>query len=202
MMKLGAHMSIAGGYAKAIERINNIGGNCLQIFSSSPRGWSFARYDEGQIKAFVAAKAKFKIDPIYFHASYLVNLADAGRIGHLSKTSLIAELHLAPKLQVRGSIVHLGSFKEDQSEDKYKTLIKNIKEVLEKTPKDSFFIIENAGNRKIGQTLEEIQRIVNDVDSERIKICLDTCHLFSNGYRFSNKEGLDFFLDKLEKLGL
>jgi len=197
MVKLGAHLSIAGGYAKAIERINNIGGNCLQIFSSSPRGWSFARSEVEQIKLFVEVKTKSKIDPVYFHASYLVNLADGGRIGHLSKTSLIAELNLAPKMQIKGSIVHLGSFKDDRSEDKYRILIKNIKEILEKTPNDSFFIIENAGNRKIGQTLEEIKKIIDDVGSERLKICLDTCHLFSNGYRFSNNEELGAFLKKL-----
>ena len=200
MVKLGAHQSIAGGYSQALERINNIGGNCLQIFSSSPRGWNFAKITEQQIADFVALKDKYKIDPVYFHASYLVNLADDSRIGHMSKLSLISELNVASKLKIKGSIVHLGSFKNQKSNIKYQKLISNIKEILEKTSQDTFFIIENAGNRKIGQTLEEIAQIVKDVNNPRVRICFDTCHLFSNGYKFDNNNELDLFLAKLVKL--
>lgn len=202
MIRLGAHQSISGGYSEALKRIKNIGGNCLQIFSSSPRGWNFAKPTEEQIKEFRIQNLKFSIQPIYFHATYLINLADDSRIGHMSKMSLISELNLAPKLGVKGSIIHLGSYKNEVSSIKYPVLINNIKEVLQKTPKDSLFIIENAGNRKIGQTLEEISQIVKDVNSPRIKICFDTCHLFSNGYKFDSKSELDVFLDKLEKLDL
>ena len=200
MIKFGAHQSIAGGYTQALERINNIGGNCLQIFSSSPRGWNFAKPNEGEVKQFIEQKTKLKIEPIYFHATYLINLADESRIGHMSKMSLITEMNLAPKLNVKGSIVHLGSFKDQKSNIKYQKLISNIKEILDKTPQNSLFIIENAGNRKIGQTLEEIAQIIKDVNNPRVRICFDTCHLFSNGYKFSNNKELDLFLEKLTKL--
>ncbi len=199
-MKLGAHQSISGGYQQALKRISNIGGNCLQIFSSSPRGWNFAKPTEDEINQFIELKKKMMIDPVYFHATYLINLADDSRIGHMSKLSLITELNLASKLNVKGSIVHLGSFKDQRSNIKYQKLISNIKETLEKTPKDTLFIIENAGNRKIGQTLEEISQIVKDVNNSRVRICFDTCHLFSNGYRFNNNDELDLFFTKLAKL--
>ncbi|MDO9028649.1 MAG: deoxyribonuclease IV, partial [Candidatus Roizmanbacteria bacterium] len=84
----------------------------------------------------------------------------------------------------------------------YRVLINNIKEVLKNTSSETLFIIENAGNRKIGQTLEEIAQIVKDVNNPRVRICLDTCHLFSNGYRFSNDKEFDLFLDKLDELDL
>jgi len=199
-MKLGAHQSISGGYQQALKRISNIGGNCLQIFSSSPRGWNFAKPTEDEINQFIELKKKMMIDPVYFHATYLINLADDSRIGHMSKLSLITELNLASKLNVKGSIVHLGSFKDQRSNIKYQKLISNIKEILEKTPKDTLFIIENAGNRKIGQTLEEISQIVKDVNNSRVRICFDTCHLFSNGYRFNNNDEIDLFFTKLAKL--
>lgn len=202
IIKLGAHQSISGGYSQALERINNIGGNCLQIFSSSPRGWNFAKPNDDEIKQFTDLKTKLKISPIYFHASYLINLSDEGRIGHMSKMSLISEMNLAPKLNVKGSIVHLGSYKNEETDSKYKRLIDNITEILDKTSQDSFFIIENAGNRKIGQTLEEIAQIIRDVNNPRVRICFDTCHLFSNGYRFNNNDELNSFLDKLDRLDL
>ena len=218
-IKLGAHQSISGGYSQALERIKNIGGNCLQIFSSSPRGWNFPKITEQQTIDFINLKNKFKINPVYFHASYLINLADEGRIGHLSKMALVIDLNIASKLKIKGVIIHLGSFKLNKpnksvlpllngrtgvvsNQPKYQTLLKNIKEIFDKTPKESLFIIENAGNRKIGQTLEEIAQIVKDVKNPRARICLDTCHLFSNGYSFKNTKELDLFLDKLEKLDL
>ena len=200
--KLGAHQSISGGYSEALDRINNIDGNCLQIFSSSPRGWNFAKPTEEEISQFVDLKKKLKIEPIYFHATYLINLADDSRIGHMSKLSLITELNLASKLNIKGSIVHLGSFKDQKLNIKYQKLISNIKEVLEETPKDTLFIIENAGNRKIGQTLEEISQIVKDVNNLRVRLCFDTCHLFSNGYKFDTNKELGVFFNKLDKLDL
>lgn len=199
-IKIGAHQSIAGGYDEALKRIKNIGGNCLQIFSSSPRGWSFAKVTDEQAKQFASLKNKLKIDPIYFHASYLVNLADEGKIGHLSKMSLIAEMNISTRLDIKGSIVHLGSYKNEATRSKYEKLITNIKEVLEKTPEESIFIMENAGNKKIGQSLEEISKIVSDVNDKRFKVCLDTCHLYSAGYDLSSEEKLQKFLLLFEKL--
>lgn len=209
MMKLGAHQSIAGGYHQALKRIKNIGGNTLQIFSSSPRGWHFPKINLDDINQFLKLKRDLQIEPIYFHASYLINLADNSKIGSLSKKSLINELILADKLGIKGSVVHLGSFKNPplqksyfQNNPQYRILFDNIREVLSRTPKNTILIIENAGNRKIGQALEELSFIFKQLNNPRLRLCLDTCHLFANGYCFQNKQELDSFLDKLQQLNL
>jgi len=209
-MKIGAHLSIAGGYCKALERVVAIGGNSLQIFSASPRGWNRATIDATTKNLFLTERKKLGINDIFFHASYLVNLANDGRIGDESKKSLIAELNVASQLDIVGSIVHLGSFKGnspavwDVSQDKnYSVLISNINEVLTYTPQDTFLIIENAGNKKIGQNIDEIASIIKDVSNERLKVCLDTCHLFSAGYALSTQVKMDEFFDEFEtKIGL
>jgi len=209
-MTIGAHISIAGGYHKALERIEIIGGNCLQIFSASPRGWNRASINEEAKRLFVDGKKNHGIHEVFFHASYLINLAEEGRIGEESKKSLVAELNVASQLGISGSIVHTGSFKGnlpavwDVSQDrKYSILINNINEVLGTTPKDTFLIIENAGNKKIGQNLDEIASIIRDVDNERLKVCLDTCHLYAAGYDLSTKEKMDEFFHEFEtKIGL
>jgi len=207
-MNIGAHLSIAGGYHKALERIVDIGGNCLQIFSASPRGWNRATVTDEPKRLFLDTKKRLNIKEVFFHASYLVNLADEGRIGEESKKSLIAELNVASQLEIVGSIVHLGSFKSGRDtlqcvstfdNPKYVTLINNIKEILSNTPQDTFLIIENAGNKKIGQNLDEIASIVRDIDNERLKVCLDTCHLFSAGYELSTKQKMDAFFDEFDK---
>jgi len=197
MHRIGAHVSIAGGHIKGIDRAMEIGCNAAQIFCASPRGWNFAKIPDADAEAFAKYSKKQDVTPIYFHASYLINLADTGRIGTLSKQLLTHELRIASKMGVRGSIVHLGSYKDNGKNHKH--LCDNIASVLEKMPKDVEFIIENAGNRKIGQTIEEIAEIIKELKDKRLKVCLDTCHLHAAGYDLRGRTGFTNFLDMFDK---
>lgn len=203
-MILGGHVSIAGGYVEALKRAAAIGGNTLQMFSGNPRSFAGpAVLSDAAVAEFKKRAAELGISPVYFHAPYLVNLASEEPTGDLSVKLLIAELSTAAHLGVCGSIVHLGSFKKAEGEEKerqYKLLIKRLKTILAGASGDSVFIIENAGTRKIGKTLEEISEIVSTVNSQRLKVCLDSCHLHAAGYDISTKQKLDAFLATFEKL--
>lgn len=208
--ELGAHVSIAGGYFNVFERIEKIGGNCLQMFSSSPRDWKEPQISDDIIEQFKTSKEECGINPIYFHANYLINLASVTGIGELSVKYLITELNLASKLHIRGSVVHVGSFfdlktqtKPTLTREKYDGLFHNIWDVLSNTPEDTVFIIENAGSRKIGLTLDEIGFIIKNLHHERVKVCLDTAHLHAAGYDLSTEEKLNNFVQEFdEKIGL
>lgn len=200
-MKLGAHVSIAGGHENALKKIKKMDGNCLQIFSASPRAWNFVKIDDTIAIQFEKLKNKLKIDPVYFHASYLINLAFENRVGQLSTQLLTHELKVAKKMGVRGSIVHIGSHKEGEKDIKY--VVGNIAKVLEKAPDDVLFIIENAGNRKIGLYLEEIGEIIKALKSKNLKVCLDTCHLHAAGYDLCTKKSFAEFLEVFDaKVGM
>jgi apurinic endonuclease APN1 len=205
--KIGAHVSASGGYIHALTRVKDIGGNCLQLFATSPRIWALPTITDEEISAFLDKKNKLGIDPIYFHASYLVNFADSGWIGEKSRIDLIAELEIAAKIDVKGSIIHLGSFKSKDerplTKENYDTLLSNIQDVIDKTPENTFFIIENAGNRKICCTLDELGFIVKQLNNKRIRVCLDTCHFHAAGYDLSTQEKFDRFFDEFDtKVGL
>jgi deoxyribonuclease-4 len=200
MLKIGAHLSISGGYGKALEKAKEISADCLQIFSASPRSWQKPKVGEKEINDFIVRKQALGIEPVYFHASYLINLADNGRVGALSREFLAVELILADKLGIKGSIVHLGSYKENDIKEGYRVLIKNLEEVLKEIPKEIFLLIENAGNHKIGVSLEEIGKIIADLRDKRVKICLDTCHLHAAGFDLSSREKLDDFLLTFDKI--
>ncbi len=210
-MKLGAHVSSAGGYAKAVKRVSEIGGTCLQIFSTSPRGWKPAEPDEEERKAFLEARNECGVDPVYFHAAYLINLAGSAEIQKRSVEALTAELSTASRFGVRGSIIHLGSFTDKKRADNetalfkedpgaYDDLIENAREIVKRTPDDVFFIIENMGMRKVGKDLEEIAFIIEKLNSTRVRVCLDTCHLHAAGYDLSNEEALETFLTRFDTL--
>ncbi|KKW20743.1 MAG: hypothetical protein A2W52_04495 [Candidatus Taylorbacteria bacterium RIFCSPHIGHO2_02_49_25] len=219
-MIFGGHVSIAGGYKEALPRAKALGGNALQMFSASPRGWNLPQVAPAEARVFREEMKKHSIEVAYFHASYLINLADSGPNGKHSVEALIAELNVAEALGVRGSIIHLGSFKEEKAKREdlmptlftstrapsyakhpnYNLLISHIKTILEKTPAKTLFIIEDMGMRKIGRDLKEIAQIVSDVNSQRLKVCLDTCHLHAAGYDITTRQKLDKFLEMFDQL--
>jgi len=204
-LKIGGHLSVAGGYHNALYKTHEIGGNCLQIFSSSPRNWGVQPVTDSQIQTFLEEQKKYQIDPIYFHASYLVNFADSDRIGKASVTTLTAELQLAASMNIVGSIIHLGSFKQEEkpSDAQYKIVLDNVHQVLSQTPENTFFIIENAGNKKLNWSLDELGHIVKTLNHPRIKVCLDTCHLWGAGYDLSTREKFEAFFEEFDqKVGM
>jgi len=184
-------VSIAGGLNVAETKALAMGANCMQIFSSSPRDWGLPNLPD----------YRFMISPVYFHATYLINLADGGEIGERSKRLLVAELNLASRLGIKGSIVHPGSFKGDPTDEKFAIFLDNIAQVLANTPKDTYLILENAGNKKIGQNLAELGAIAAAISDPRLKFCLDTCHLQATGYDLSIPGKIIDLFDDLIGLG-
>ncbi len=100
MIRLGAHLSISGGYDKALDRTLEIGGNTLQIFSGSPRVWNRPSPSDQALETFKAKKDKYDIDPIFFHALYLINLASLTDTAQKSVEVLIWELNLAAQMDI------------------------------------------------------------------------------------------------------
>lgn len=207
-LNIGAHKSAAGGYAKACERVADIGGDCLQLFSSSPRTWAGADLSDEELKGFKTARDEHDLEPVVFHAPYLINLADRGSTGEKSVKAMIEELEVASRAGIIGSVVHVGSYKTDnekpEDQDHYDHLIENIQTVLEETPDDTFFIIENMGTRKIGKKIDQIAELIEDAGgSDRLKVCLDTCHMHAAGIDLSSEDNFEaFFAEFDNKIGL
>lgn len=197
-IRIGAHLSSAEGFSALFAHANEIGANTLQLFSTSPRIWKPSELKEEDVRIFRELSEKLDIDPIYFHASYLINLASEEATGERSKTTLINELHKATLLGVRGSIVHTGSFKGGKED--YWVVVGRIQEILDSTPEETLLILENSGNRKIGLKLEELGEIIKEVGSSRVRVCLDTCHLHAAGYDIQTKEKLDEFMKHFDTI--
>jgi len=202
-VNIGAHKSAAGGYAKACDRVADIGGDCLQLFSSSPRTWASADLDEEEVEEFKQAKEKHDLDLVVFHAPYLINLADRESTGEKSVTAMVNELNTAARCGIIGSVVHVGSYKTDDEEPEdeahYEHLIENIQAVLSKSDNGADLYIENMGTRKIGKSIEQIARIINDCGwPDRLKVCLDTCHMHAAGIDISTDESYDDFFSEFD----
>lgn len=179
-MKLGTHLSIAGGLHKAVKAAPKIGANTLQIFSGSPRGWEIKKLTNEEIEKFKKLAKKYHVSPIFIHGKYLVNLASQNKqIRQKSISSLMADLNLAARIGATGAIFH-------PHPKNPKVLTTNIKQVLKKSPKSTFLILENSAQMK----LETIGEIIKAVASPRLKFCFDLAHAFQAGYDLTNSQGL------------
>lgn len=203
MLKIGAHVSVAGGLYRAIENAQNIGANTIQIFGSSPRQWNVKLPDEKQVELFKKEIKKSNIGPTFIHAPYLVNIATPDEtIRNKSINNLIGQMKIAELIGAEGVIFHIGTRKDLEIKNALKKCSEAIKIILEKVPGKAKLIIENnAGEgKKVGTTQEEIGKIIRQVKSDRVGVCIDTAHSFESGIidKYTPKKIKSFF-DTWEK---
>ena len=181
---IGAHLSTSGGIDLAVRQASLIGANSLQVFSSSPRMWQRTPLDRIDTAKIFAAQEKYAVTPIFTHALYLVNLAsDKPELVQVSIQSLIHDLKFDAHIHGSGVVVHLGSHLGRGFEDSKLQMATAIKQILEKTPETSTFLMENSAgqNGKIASDLTELRWLLDEVNSPRLGWCLDTCHAFAAG---------------------
>ena len=208
-MKLGAHVSTAGGLDKAIDRGLEIGCETIQIFGSSPQGWAYRSLPEAQTSAFLEKAKDAGIGPVFFHAIYLINLGTANPT-MLEKgiQSLVNYMNLAAEVEAGGVIFHPGSHKGAGYEGIFDQTVSSIERVLENAPDGPQLCLENTAGmgHHIGAKLEELGRIRAAVSSayrHRLKVCLDTQHAFAAGYDIATRDGLEAMLAEFdETIGL
>ena len=182
MRKVGGHVSAAGNLANAIKNTLNIGGNCLQIFAGSPRSWARKLYPESEANKFKEEITSKDINPVFIHALYLVNLGtDNPELLQKSFNSLLFDLQNGDLINCSGIVVHLGSHQGRGFASIKGQVIEQIQKLIVATKTTPFLIENSAGQKgKIG-TLDEITQIFAEIKSDRLKICLDTAHLFESG---------------------
>ena len=184
-MKVGAHVSTAGGLHRAFERARAIGADCIQIFGSTPRSFTVKLPNQAEAELFKKTRKETGIGPVYLHAPYLINLATPDKtLLKRSTTLLAAHLKIADIIGAEGLIFHIGStLGKLDPEEAEGQVVAAMKMAMKGSAGRSALVIENAsgGGGKVGATPEEIGRIMEAIDSARVKVCLDTAHAFEAG---------------------
>lgn len=209
-MFVGAHVSIAGGFDKSIDRAVAIGAQCLQTFASSPRSLKTSEYDGAVIEKYLMKKAEANMGPHFFHGVYLINLAtDKASYLQVCIDSLIFYQQFAGKIEGEGTIFHIGSHKGVGFEAVKKQVAKAIEDVLKHTPDGVKLFLENAAGHKgvIGADLHELRWLRDKISSNELRsklgICYDTQHGFASGLDVRTKESLTKTLKTIDnQLGL
>ena len=201
MRRIGAHVSTAGGLNNAIANTLAIGANATQIFAGSPRTWSRALYPQSITTEFQKLTKHHNINPVYIHALYLTNLAsDNPDLIEKSKTAIITDMINSTAIASAGVVIHIGSHQGRGWENSRSLVIESIKDVLNNTPQESILLLENSAGQKgkIG-SFPELHDILQSVSSVRLKVCLDTAHAFEAGYNFTINEGVEVWVNEIQK---
>ena len=202
-MRFGFHISIAGGFAKVLEKARIRGCETIQLFSRNPRGWRTLRLDEKEAEGFRSSIRSAGIHPVFLHLPYLPNIASPkSKFYRRSSTSIETDLKRAEQLGARYLIVHIGHRLESSENEAIEAVSAAINKVLENVKNSVMLLMENTAGQgtEIGNRFEQIEEIIRGVqEKERIGVCLDTAHSFEAGYDLSNKDGIERTLESFDR---
>jgi len=204
-MRIGAHMSVAGGLSKAVDRAVLHGCEALQIFSKNANRWAAPPLDPAAAKAFRARVDQAGITPVVSHASYLINLATTfPALREQSLGAFIDELDRAEALGLLGVVIHPGTCTAGTESDALQLVADAIRRAFKARPRRPTMVIleQTAGQgRTLGHRFEELAAILEHLDgSPRVGLCLDTCHLVAAGYDIVTDQGYRDTFDTFDRL--
>jgi deoxyribonuclease IV len=204
-MLIGAHVSPAGGPAKAVERGIERACRSIQFFNQSPRAWRPREYSAEEVAEFREAMAASDIDAMLIHAVYLLNCAsEDAEIRRKSLDALIVALRAGAALGAHAVVLHPGSaLKERGAVDKaLERAAGVIGEALAESEECPLHLEDTAGaGGTLGRSFEELARLLElGGGDERLGICLDSCHLLASGYDIRTAEGLSGVLDDFDAI--
>ena len=207
-IRVGFHVSIAGGISNSVDNASKIGCGAFQIFSRNPRGWAAKPLGDEDVKNFRAKLAKSSISPesVIVHMPYLPNLAAPdGELYKKSVDTLAAEIHRCGALGIPYLVIHLGSHLGKGTESGMSQLVKGCNYAVEHSPdrqkKNNVsvrILLENMAGQKnsLGSKFEEIRLILDKLKGDGLfGVCLDTCHAFVAGYDLRKEEDVEKILD-------
>ena len=201
MLVLGAHMSVAKGLDKTAENVVKMNANTMQIFSRNPRGSSFKTYSEKEIEEFQRIRKENQFGPILAHAPYTLNLASANEKTYEFACMVIKEdIARMDALGIENLVFHPGSHTGIGTEAGIQNIINGLNQAITGNEQITVLLETMSGKgSEIGVTFEELKAIRDGVKhSERVGVCLDTCHVFAAGYDIVNH--LDDVIEEFDKI--
>jgi deoxyribonuclease-4 len=205
-MLLGAHVSAAGGLDRAIDRIEALGGQAVQLFTQSPRRWAPTEHDPDAIERFRLRRREAGIRYVLCHALYLINLASPDRkLRRRSADALLATVAVAVEIDA-DVVFHIGSHGDAALAPSLRRIRRPIEAALERAAESTHVLLENSagGGGTLGRSVGELATIVDRLGGHpRLGICLDICHLWTSGIDVSSPAAVDALATEVEKgLGL
>lgn len=208
VLKLGAHMSIAGGVSYALDRAASVHSNAVQVFTKNNRQWQGPPVSQSDVDRWHEQKSILQICAAVSHASYLINLASPK--DPLWEKSIAAhqdEIERAHAYRIPHVVLHPGSHTGSGVAAGIDRIAAALDRIHAATPAcaESMTLLElMAGQGATIGSISEIRRVIDIIDEpSRVGICVDTCHAFAAGYDLRTRDGYNVLIDELDReLGL
>jgi deoxyribonuclease-4 len=201
-VQFGAHVSSSGGIDTAIDRIEAIGGDCVQVFTQSPRMWRPTSHTPEAVARFHARREEAGIDGVVVHALYLCNLAAPDDVIYgKSVQAMRTTVDAACEIAADGVIFHVGSHLGAGFEPGLDRTAAALTQVLERCAGDTWLLIENSAGSgaTIGRSVDELAVLIERLDLHpRLGLCLDSCHLYASGYDVTDPTAVEALVDDLD----
>jgi deoxyribonuclease-4 len=200
---LGAHVSVAGGLAKAVERGREIEATALQVFTKQPQRWAEPDLADEEVEAFRSALEASAVRTVASHDSYLINLAsEKPDLLEKSEAAFRAELARCVRLGIDHLVTHPGNATGGDREAALKRNARALGDALAAVPGPTRVLVETTAGSgtALGWRFEELAALLEAVPGEvagRLGVCLDTAHVFAAGYDLrTDYEGVMSELDR------
>jgi deoxyribonuclease IV len=195
-------MSSSGGIDTAIDRIAAVGGDCVQVFTQSPRMWRPTNHSAEAIERFRDKRTAAGIGGVVCHALYLCNLAAPDdEVYEKSIAALTATVETASAIGADGVIFHVGSHLGAGFEAGLDRTCAALSQVLERCDGDTWLLMENSAGAggTIGRSLDELHTLLERLGRHaRLGVCLDSCHLYASGYDVTDPAVVDALVEELD----
>jgi deoxyribonuclease IV len=202
-VRLGFHVSIAGGFAQVKDRALAVGCESIQLFSSNPRGWQVARLDDDDVARFRADMALAGITPVFCHVPYLPNLAAGpGAARKRSVQAIVTQMDRCARLGIDYLVCHVGRALGTAEEKALARVAANVDAVLAKARNRVMLLIENTAGMgsEVGYRFDQIAGIIGRIgERSRVGVMLDTAHSFEAGYDWRTKAAVDANLREFDR---
>ncbi len=205
-MRLGAHISVAGGLYNAFQRGDETGCDSIMIFTKSNRQWAAKELTETDLQKYREAAEQYgHIKPVAVHASYLINVASSDpELWEKSYQALKVEAQRAEAIGAETLTFHPGAYIDADEQTGLQNIARALNRLLEETEGDKVIIcLETMAGTgtTLGYRFEHLGYLVDATGGhERIGVCFDTCHVFSAGYDIRTSEGYEETMAEFDRL--
>jgi len=203
MTLLGSHISIAGGYHRAVEKGAALHLSAIQIFPKNQLQWASKQLSDGEIESYRESRSKHpEIAIVFAHGSYLYNFASPeDALVEKSKACLTNELVLCDVLSLPYLVIHPGSHMGTGEQRGLDRVVENLGAVLEKGQGSTTVCIETTSGQgySLGSRFEHLRDIIQGV-GKRIGACIDSCHIFAAGYDIRTRRGYQKVMDEFNRV--
>lgn len=205
MACLGAHMSIAGGYYKAVEAAHRCQCDCVQIFTKNNNQWRAKKITAEDAATFQARLAELEIKHPLSHSSYLINLASPDpKLWKQSVDAFIVELERAHTLGIPYVVLHPGAWTTSDEAAGIRQVIRALNEVHRQfRDEGTQCLLETTAGQgtTLGWRFEQLAEMLDGVhDPNRLGVCLDTCHIFAAGYPLGTEKDYQQTMNEFDRL--